>query len=111
MTVLDSAFRIADSGFRVLDSEFQLSEFQIPKRAGFHFFSVGVRIPIISRIPGSKPQDFGFQKRKFRGFWNLDSLTWGDKTFRVKFRNTFCTRCFFIITLKIEEEKDLQHFD
>ena len=37
-TVLDSGFHDVDSGFRVLDSGFQHSGFQIPKRAGFHFF-------------------------------------------------------------------------
>ena len=30
------------------------------------------------RIPDSKAQDSGFHKQKFPGFWNPDSLTWGD---------------------------------
>ena len=34
-----------------------------------------------------------------------------NKTFGVEFGNIFCKRCFIIITLTIEEEKDLRHCD
>ena len=44
------------------------------------FSSAEFRIPIViySRIPDSKAQDSGFQKREIRGFWNPDSLIWGE---------------------------------
>ena len=54
-----------DAGFpKVLDCKF--------------FFPVGLRIPIVSGTPDSKAHDSGFQKRKTRGLWDPDSLTWGE---------------------------------
>jgi len=46
---------------------------------------LGFSIPVVSRIPDSlsfvpdyKTQDSIFHKEKFLGFWNPDSLTWGQ---------------------------------
>ena len=72
MTVVDSGFHTVDFGFRVLDSGFQLSGFRIPKRAGVQFCFSSLL------DSGFLELDSGFQKRKIRGFWNPDSLTWRE---------------------------------
>ena len=91
-------FGIPHCGFRIPGTGFRIPAQWIPKRAGVHFFSVGSRITIVA----------GFWISKAKISWILESgFTYmGRQTFRVKFRNNFCKRCFIVITLKIEEEKD-----
>ena len=71
-TLLDSGFHAVDSGFHLLDSR----SFSV---------ELGFRIRIVSGIPDSytcipdfKAQNSGFQMQKFPGFWNPDSVTWGE---------------------------------
>ena len=65
MTVLDSV-QVVESGPQVLNWPDSLS------------VELGFWIPIVRgfRVPWA--QDSGFHKKKIPGFWNPDTLTWGD---------------------------------
>ena len=60
-------FRIPITGFKIF-----FSETWIPDS------SCSRILDSYNSIPDSKAQDSGFHKQKFRGFRNLDFLTWGD---------------------------------
>ena len=45
---------------------------------GFRILIVSEIPDSLSCIPDSKSRDSGFHKPNFRGFWNPNSLTWGD---------------------------------
>ena len=70
MTVLESV-QVVESGLQVLNWPDSLS------------VELGFWIPIVRgfRVPWA--QDSGFHKKKIPGFWNPDTLTWGD----------FCVKC------------------
>ena len=65
MTVLDSV-QVVESGLQVVDWLDSLS------------VELGFWIPIVSRILGSLGLGFRIPQKKIPGFWNPDTLTWGD---------------------------------